>query len=85
MQTAEPGEFGLRQTRNHSEDARLLGMFQLGLKTHDVKQRPEPVILTKLHHGIGSILGAMWIRQPEWLHWSVTQCFAPALGHHLNR
>src|ERR1700751_4423738 len=84
MQAAEPRKFGFDQSRNSPKDAQLLAMFELGLKTHHVEKRAETVVLAQLHDGVRLDLWMMRVCQPERFHRPVPQCFAPALGHHLN-
>jgi hypothetical protein len=45
VQAAEPRELRMLQAGNHPEHARLLAIFQLGLKTHHVEQRAQRVVL----------------------------------------
>ncbi len=84
MQPAEPRELGLFEAGNRAEHARLLAMFQLGLKPDHVPQRAERIVLTELHHGIRLHARPMRVRETDRLHRSVAQRLGAALGHHLD-
>ncbi len=85
MEPAEPRELGVGEARDHAEDARLLAVLQLGLKTDHVEQRAELVVLAQLHDGIGLLARLARIGQAERLHRAVTQRLAAALGHDFDR
>ena len=54
MDAAEPREAGVLQARHHAEDARLLGVAQLGLEADDVVERAERIVPAELHDGMGA-------------------------------
>src|SRR3954462_3238468 len=49
VQAAEPGEFGVLETRNGAEHALLRAIVQLGLEADDVVERAELVVLPQLN------------------------------------
>src|SRR3546814_16113769 len=58
MDAAEAGELGVFQSRDHAEDAHLLGMLHLGLEADHVEQGAELVFHAQLHDGIRLAAGA---------------------------
>src|SRR6185437_1842829 len=68
VDTAEPGEFGLLQPRNHTENTPLLAVFELGLEADHVEQRAERVVLPELDDGVGLDLRIMRVGESERLH-----------------
>ena len=55
---AEPRELRIAQSGNRTEDARLFGVFQLGLESHHVPERAERIVLAQLDDGEGAPPGA---------------------------
>ena len=84
MNAPQSHELRMLESRDGSENANLVGVLEFGLKSDHVEQRPQPIVLAKLHHRI-RFLRSMRIGQTKWLHRSVAQSLAPAFGHHLNR
>jgi len=83
MDAAEACELSLLQTRDHAEDAFLLGVLELGLKADDVEKRAERIVLAKLDHRVGTLAGA-GVDEADRLHRTEAQRVAAARGHHLD-
>ena len=84
MQAAQPRELGLREARDHAEDARLLAVLQLGLEADHVPQRAQRIVLPQLHHRVGPLARLVRIGEADRLHGAEAQRLAAALGHHLD-
>ena len=77
MQTAKPGELGLPEAGDGAEDAHLLAVLQLGLKSDHVPQRAKRIVLPQLHDGMGLHAGAVRIGEADRLHRPVASVSRP--------
>ena len=84
MQSAEARELGRLQAGDHAEDARLFGVFQLGLKADHIVERAQLVVLAQLDHRMRAISSAR-VAQAHRLHRPEAQGFGAAGRCHLDR
>ncbi len=64
MQPAQPGELGILQAGDHSEDLSLGPVLQLGLEADHVEQRAQRIVLAQLHDGMGLDRGSRGLVRP---------------------
>ena len=85
MQPAKPGEFGVGKAGYGAEDAKLLAVFQFGLKSDHVEQPAEFIVLTELHDGVGFYSRMVRVGEAKRLHRPMAQRFRSAFGHNFDR
>src|SRR5918995_4139323 len=83
VETAQANKFSPRQSRNHGEDAALLGVSHFGLKPDQVVQRPLAVFLTQLNYRVGPSAGAL-IDKSDCAHRPERQSVLAAVSHLFN-
>ena len=84
VEHAEPHEFGLREARQHAEDALLLADLELRLEPDEVEVLAREVVLAELDDGV-RLPARPRVGQPERLHRAVPQGLDAAFGHRLDR
>ena len=84
MHRTEAKKLGLGEGWDQTKDPTLLTVAKLGLKTDDVEQGSQRVVLSKLDHSEGLFTGAR-IGQADGLHGPESQGVASAFGHDLYR
>src|SRR5579883_2144984 len=80
MQPTEPGEYSMLEAGDHSENARLLSMFKLGLKADHVPKRTQGVVLPELNDSVGRSARAR-VRKANRFHRTIPQGFGSTLRH----
>ena len=72
-------KFGVFESGNQAEHARLFGEAHVILKAHQVVAFGAKILLAKLDHRVGPAAGS-WIGQAHRLHGTEAQCLAAAAG-----
>jgi hypothetical protein len=84
MHHAEADEFGVLETRDHLQHARLVAPFDLRLEADQAVVIAGERVLPQLDHGVGQAAGPR-ILQADRLHGPEPQRAFAAMGHHLDR
>ena len=84
MNTAQTRKLRRLKAGDHAQNLLLRPVFHLGLKAHDVEERTQRVVASKLHDGMGFHIRLVRIGQAHGLHRAVAKGFAAPFGHHLN-
>ena len=84
MHHPEADEFGLLETGNQAQHARLFAPFDLRLEADQAEVIAGQVVLPELDDGVRRLAGAR-IDEADRLHRSEAQRVAAAVRHHLDR
>ena len=83
MHLAIPGELSSFQPGDQTQNSALFREFEVGLKSDQVVERSGEVILTQLHHRMGTLSGTR-IAQPDRPQRAKSESILPAPGEHFD-